>query len=150
MKKQKALQVINLLPASKTRQDEFVSQVLSKVEEGEINPLSLETYLKAMEDVIKRIRKDAEFKESLGLEVDKHGEKEFRVGNSIVVKSSRTTWDYSADDKWKRLDKEKKDHEKLLKALTEETASTESGEVYTPPTPKKSEFLKIRFDDYNE
>lgn len=143
------MSVMKLLPATLTEQQTFVSEVLNFVLEGNVNPIEIETYFKAIETVAGAIRKNPKFKECLMDEVDKHPGREFRYGNAIIVSASRTTYDYSDDEEWKKLDAKRKKREAFLKNLDREMADPETGELIRPAIPKKSEFLKIRFDDNN-
>lgn len=144
------MSVIRLLPASKSQQKDFTNQLLRAIQSGVVNPLEMEVYLKAMEDVVKIVRHDSGFKECLMDEVDKYPEKEFRVGNAVVVKSSRTTYDYSDDSVWADIKSKLTEREKMLKNIGQEMADPDSGEIIKPATRKQSDFLKIRFDDYND
>jgi len=142
-----AMSVIKLMPATNSQQKEFVRQILSKALSGDINPLELETYLKSIEDVIKAVRGNIEFKGAIQEEVDKYPEKEFKHGNAVIVKASRATADYSGDEEWVRINNSKKDREKFLKGLSKPMADPDTGELVHPPTYKTAEFLKIRFED---
>ena len=145
-----ALKTIKLIPACGSKQEQFSLQLLQMVMSGEVNPLEMELYLKAMEDVAKKVRSDKGFKEAVIDEAEKYTEKEFRVGNAIVTKSGRSTLDYSDDSEWQRLNNERKDREKMLKGLSKEMVDPDTGEIVKPPTAKYTSFLKIRYDDHNE
>ena len=138
------------MPVSKSMQEKFIDKLILAVQSGEVNPLEIETQLKAMEDAVKAVRGNPGFKNALMDEVDKYSEKEFRYGNAIIVKSSRSTYNYKNDTEWNRLDEDKKKREAFLKALDKPMADPETGEIIEPAVRRSSEFLKIRFDDYNE
>lgn len=144
------MSVLRLMPATGSQQKEFSLQLLQMVMSGEVNPLEMEVYLKSIEDVVKSVRKDAGFKDATQDEAAKYAEKEFRFGNAIIVKSSRTTYDYKQDSVWLTCEASKKRREKFLKGLDKSYADPETGELIEPPTSKTSEFLKIRYDDFNE
>lgn len=144
------MSVIRLMPATDSQQKEFSLQLLQMVMSGEVNPLEMEVYLKSIEDVVKNVRKDAGFKDAVIDETDKHPGKEFRFGNAVIVKSSRTTYSYKNDSAWVEMDKAKKKREQFLKGLDKSYADPETGELIDPPEVKTSDFLKIRYDDFNE
>lgn len=144
------MSVIRLMPATGSQQKDFTLQLLQLVMNGEVNPLEMEVYLKSIEDVVKNVRKDQGFKSATQDEVEKYPGKEFRYGNAIIVKSSRTTCNYSEDSEWSEIDKAKKTREKFLKGLDRPMADPETGEISNPPVRKTVDFLKIRYDDLNE
>ena len=150
MEQMTPMAVIRLMPATGSQQKDFTLQLLQMVMSGEVNPLEMEVYLKSIEDVVKNVRKDAGFKDATQDEVAKYPGKEFRYGNALIVKSSRTVCNYSEDSEWQGLDQAKKTREKFLKGLDKPMADPETGEITSPPTRKTTEFLKIRYDDFNE
>ena len=140
-----ALSVIKLMPASRDQQTEFVKQLLSFVLDGEVNPLEMEVYLKSMDDVIKSVRKDVNFKGELLNEVDKYPGKTFDFRNAVITKASRSTYNYSEDTEWKDLDRKKKARETMLKGLSKPVVDPDTGEYINPPSKKQSEYLKIQY-----
>ena len=140
-----AVSVIKLMPANKSEQNDFARQLLSHALSGDVNPLELEVYLKSIEDTIKLVRKNIEYKGALELESDKFPGKEFDFAGATITKMSRTTMDYSNDEEWIVLDAKKKAREKTLKGLDKPMADPNTGEIINPPIKKFSEYLKIQY-----
>ena len=84
---------------------------------------------------------DKEVKEIIMEEADKYHEKTFEFSGAKVTKSKRTTYDYAVcnDSVYNSLKEQLKIREAILKSGID--AST--GETFTKPTEKVSEFLQI-------
>ena len=126
------LAVIKQMPESKAQVQDFVSRAVNEITSGNINPIEISIYLKAMEDVIKAIRSNEEVKNRIisALEFTEDGKVTIDNGTVSIVESTRL--DYSNDPVWSDLDSQeqgikekKKSREAILKTVTENVAGTE-------------------------
>lgn len=103
-----ATSIVSLFETTKAERLSFVGQVLESVKEGNTNPLQLKLQLKSMEDIIKQISDNEEYKELLLSEAQKHG-KSFDYHNSkFEVKEVGTKYNYAlcADPILKELEQQ--------------------------------------------
>lgn len=75
------LQVLNLFDLNKEQRAELVQQTIERISNGELNPLKAHLQVKAMEDIIEKITKDATYRDMLLDEAAKYG-KSFEYGNA--------------------------------------------------------------------
>jgi hypothetical protein len=147
--------VMKLLPDTKTGVEIFSRQLVSAVQNGEVNPLELKALFKIMEKVSEKV--DDEIKDNLLREAGKYSEKKFQAfGFEIEKAEVGTKYDYLAcgdpiyEQRHAILEAAKsqlKEREDFLKALRDPLTivDDESGEVATvrPPVKKSTEGLKI-------
>jgi len=138
-------------PETQTQIDLMVQNTKDKILSGNYNPLDLEIQLKAMEEVLKRLRGDSDIKEYVITEAERYPEKTFKVGSVTITKSSRKSYDYSQDDEWKQLkaiEADKVNDRKVReKKLRDSFVDSDSGEIVEAISAVKStSFLTIKFD----
>lgn len=147
--------VMKLLPDTKTGVEIFSKQLVSAVQNGEVNPLELKALFKIMEKVAEKV--DSEIKENLLREAGKYPEKKFHAfGFEIEKAEVGAKYDYLAcgdpiyEQRHAILEAAKAQLEErvlFLKALREPVTlvDDESGEVATihPPVKKSVEGLKF-------
>ena len=121
-----ALSYITQFSLTRSQIDFFVSKVLREIDSGQYNPLTIHLCLKAMEDLVKKI-KDG-ISEQVLLEAEKFG-KNFDYMGARVQLTERRTYDYSMDDTWGQINRSLKQREELLKYLTSPLADTETEEI---------------------
>jgi len=150
-----AFGVMRLLPDTKTGVDLFSKQLISAVENGEVNPLELKSLFKFMEAVFKKV--DEGTKENQLREADKHLEKAFLAYGFQIEKSENgTAYDYAGCNdpiynQRLRIFEEAKaqlnDRAALLKALKEPitVVDDESGEIATVTPPRKTSTSGLKF-----
>lgn len=146
----KDLQIIN-----KTDIEAIASTLLSKLESGYVNPLSILTTVKTYEKVFEKIKKEL-INYSLD-EAGKYGEKEFELnGVKFTKMEAGTSYDYSVCgheyyndlcSKIEELNKEKKELEKLLVSIKKPTTIVMpfTGLIcdVMPPVKKSTTTLKV-------
>lgn len=147
--------VMRLLPDTKQGVEMFSNQLITAVENGEVNPIQLKALFKIMEKVSERV--DMKIKESLLREAGKYSERTFHAyGFEIEKTEVGTKYDYLAcgdpiyEQRHAILEAAKSQLEEraaFLKALSGPLTivDDESGEVATvrPPVKKSSEGLKF-------
>lgn len=147
--------VMRLLPDTKTGVDIFSKQLITAVENGEVNPLQLKALFKVMEKVSEKV--DEGIKDSLLREADKYNEKKFNMyGFDIEKAEVGTKYDYAACGDpiynhrlqiFLEAEKQLKERAEFLKALHEPLTlvDDESGEVATVRPPLKKSTTGLKF-----
>lgn len=147
--------VLNLFSTSRTGIDVFSDQVIKAVHDGEVNPLQVRVWLKTMEEIIDRVRKETNANQLR--EADKWSENKFEyLGATIEKADVKTEYDYSVccDTVFERLEvefntaKQRLDDRKaFLKTLKAPMpiVDEDSGECVTikPPFKKSTAGLKV-------
>ena len=135
-----ALSFITEFNLTKSQIDFFAQKALNEIDTGLYNPLSIHLCLKAMEDLIKKIKEG--IAEQVMLEAEKYG-KSFEYLGAKVQLMERRTYDYSLDDTWSQINRSLKQREELLKYLTSPLADTETGEIINPVPYKITSVITI-------
>ena len=135
-----ALSFITEFNLSKSQIDFFAQKALNEIDTGLYNPLSIHLCLKAMEDLIKKIKEG--IADQVMLEAEKYGKSFEYMGAKIQLSESRT-YDYSLDDRWSKINRSLKQREELLKYLTTPLADTETGEIINPVLYKITSVITI-------
>jgi len=147
--------VISLAPSTKEQAADFTQKLISKVESGEENPLSLAVKMNAFIKSLESVKKAID--DSILREAEKYGAKSFDAfGAEITISELGTKYDYSicGDSEWQMLNQQLdslkesiKQREKVLKSLTKPmTVVNElSGEIETinPPIKTSTTGIKI-------
>lgn len=138
----------DLFKASRTGIDVASDQIIDLVRSGERNPLEVGAWVKAVEEVLERVKK--EIKESQLTEAGKYPEKTFTVyGTSFTKAEHGTKYDYAAcgDTVWERLHSDLEvaksrlsEREAFLRALKspEVVVDQVAGEMVTITPPVKT------------
>ena len=149
-----ALSTIKLLPFSKQQVSIFSNQLKDSLENGQVDPLELAVYFKAIEETIKQVK---ETMSKLAVnEAAKYGKSfQFR-GATIDVRENGVKYDYSksGDIDWERLNSEinsltsrQEEREDFIKSLKQPMTAVyeETGETYTiyPPVKKSTTGIVI-------
>jgi len=141
--------ILSLLETTKAQRATFVSDVIDKLKEGHANPLKVHLQVKCMEELVKAIKDNKEYKELLEEEAAKYG-KSFEFGNAnFQVRNGAAKLDYSVcnDPEVARLNntvafwaKELKEREEFLKTIPAkglDVVDEATGEVYKIYPPVK-------------
>jgi len=124
-----ALSVITEFNLTKSQIEQYAQKAIDQIDTGLYNPLSIQLCLKAMEELIKKIKEG--IADQVLMEAEKYG-KSFEYMGAKVQLSERRTYDYSNDDTWSQINRSLKQREELLKYLTTPLADTETGEIINP------------------
>lgn len=135
-----ALSVITEFNLTRTQIENYVQKALEQIDTGLYNPLSIHLCLKAMEELIKKIKEG--ISEQVLQEAEKYG-KSFDYMGARVQLTERRTYDYSKDDAWSQISRSLKQREELLKYLTAPLADTETGELINPIPFKTTSIITI-------
>jgi len=144
-----ALAELRNLPFRKSEQEQFAEMAVTEILSGEIDPLAADLRLKAMEEVIKRIREDRRVKSAVIEEAEKYGKVATVEGVRIEIKS-RTTRDYSGcgDEVYNQLTHDAENLKQQIKAremMLSSGANPETGETYQPPKSSTTTYLSYSF-----
>lgn len=129
-------------------------QVVNDLAEGKADPVQTHYNIKCIEELVKNILNDGQYKAMVLNEAEKHG-KAFNFQNSkIEIKETAVKYDFTVcnDPEWFKLEAEilalkdkQKEREQFLKTLKPEGIDIvdENGEVYTMYPPAKSSTTSV-------
>ena len=142
--------LLSLFDTTKAERQEFINDVLVKLDEGNLDPLKVHLQVKSMESIIEGLTKSETYKSFVLDAAQKHGSRTFEFGNaSIQIKEAGTKYDYSqcGDVVYAKLEKEAQESAEKLKARQKflQTISgflpvldEETGQIYNCYPPSKS------------
>lgn len=146
--------VLQLFSTSRTGIDVFSDQIIQAVHEGETSPLQVRVWIKTMEEIIERVKKETNSNQVTAAE--KYAENKFEFAGALIEKADFGKYDYTVccDPEWELYNTEeekaadrRKARETFLKALQApmDVLDKQSGEVITikPPLKKSSPGLKV-------
>lgn len=150
-----AMGVMKLLPDSKQGVEIFSRQLVTAVQNGEVNPLELKALFKSIEAVMKKV--DEQIKDNINREADKYPGTSFNAyGFEIQKAYNGVEYDYLScgDPIYEQLHAslatakaQLDERAKFLKALTAPltVVDDESGEVATIQPPQKKGTPGLKF-----
>lgn len=152
--------IINRIPSSKTEQKEMANAFVSKVTDGNINPIDAVIQMKSLSETINAFLKSEEIKDAVIIECEKYGKGERPCYNGAILQLKETgvNYDFSVcnDPVYSRLIKQRddinqqcKEREKYLKAISKPKAEIDedSGEIFilNPPSKQSTTSYSITF-----
>jgi hypothetical protein len=144
------LQIINELPGTKLKIGQFCQKAKSEILSGDYNPIPIMIQLKAIEELIKKLRTDKEISEYVNKEVELNNGKFDNDNATVIVSENGTKYDFSkcGDSEYFKLNQqlteiETKIEERIvfLKSLPVDgldQINEETGEIYRIYRPIKS------------
>lgn len=136
------------LPETKAQVELFSNNLINSIQWGEIDPLELDGKLKALEEMIKKVRSSEEMSENILSEAEKYGQKTFDAGKfKHQIKEIGVKYDFSdcGDSEYKNilsslkiLQDTKKARESFLKTIKAGQEIFGSDGVQLLPPAKKS------------
>lgn len=141
--------ILSLFQTDKAQRFSFVRDVINRILVGDADPIKVHLQVKAMEEIIKEITSDPQYRDALLDESTKHGKTFERYNGKFSIKETGTRYDYSqcGDDelnvlylKKAELDAKIKAREAFLKTVPESGIDlvTEHGELIKVYPPAKS------------
>ena len=97
-----ALSLFNQLPSTKNQIDDFCNLVKQSVLAGNENPLTISVQLKAIEEVVKKLRGDKDIQACIDDEVSRNGNKIEWAGATIQIRNS-PKYRYDYDNEWNSI-----------------------------------------------
>ena len=131
------LGLLKLLETNKEERGTFVGHVISRMLGGYVEPMDIHLQVKCMEEIVKAIKENPDYKAMVLDHAQKFGRK-FEFKNAKVeVRASAGKWDYSHDAEWNRLKKMLQGREEYLKALPPEGIERREGDELVLDLPAK-------------
>jgi hypothetical protein len=91
-----ATSILSLFDTTKEQRKGFIQQVIESVLNGYKNPLDIQVQIKCLEEIIKGVSGNEDYRDALATEAAKHGKGSFEFHNaSIILKNAPAKWDYS-------------------------------------------------------
>jgi len=134
------LSTITQFNLTKTQIEDFAWKALDEIDSGMYNLLNIHLCLKVMEELVKKLKNG--IADQVFSEAEKYG-KQFEYKGARIQLSERRTFDYTADFKWNELCNKKRQHEEMLKHLSEPVADPDSGEILFPAPFKTTLVISI-------
>lgn len=152
---ERAITVLKNLPETKKEIKTFSEMVVNEILSGIEDPIKFEIRLKAIEEVIKKIKKRKDYQELLIDEIEKNNGK-IELENAEISISNRATYNFvqCEDEKWLNLNaklselKEKiKEREDFLKRINYDSnvVDADTGAVIYPPEKTSKSVIVIKF-----
>jgi hypothetical protein len=88
--------ILSLLDTTKAQRATFVSDVISRIEEGQADPIKIKLQVKKMEELVKSIQDNPRFRELLMDEAVKEGKTFERYEAKFEIRSAPAKLDYTA------------------------------------------------------
>lgn len=141
--------ILSLFQTDKAQRFSFVRDVINRILVGDADPIKVHLQVKAMEEIIKEITSDPQYRDALLDESTKYGKTFERYNGKFSIKETGTRYDYSqcgdpqlAELYWQKaeLDAKIKTREAFIKMLPIEGLDivTEDGELRKIYPPAKS------------
>lgn len=87
--------IVSLFDTTKEERTTFVQDLVNRITDGHLDPIKAHYSLKCMEEIIKNILGNKEYKDCVLLEAEKNGKK-FQYKNSeLVIKETGVKYDYT-------------------------------------------------------
>lgn len=148
--------ILSLFQTNKEQRQHFVSDVLSRVFNGEVDPIKIHTQLKCAEDIIKQLTSNDQYRNSVVEAVQHYGTKSVEIHNAkFEVKETGVKYDYSMCEdpvinelleKQSEIDKKVKDRQKFLQTIPQKGLTVvieETGETFIVYPPSKSSTTNV-------
>jgi hypothetical protein len=141
--------ILSLFQTDKAQRFSFVRDVINRILVGDADPIKVHLQVKAMEEIIKEITSDPQYRDALLDESAKYGKSFERYNGKFSIKETGTRYDYSECgdtellelyEKKAELDAKIKVREAFIKMLPGEGLDivTEHGELRKIYPPAKS------------
>lgn len=143
-----ALSTLRQMPETKREQEAFSSLILNSVLDGDIPALEVDILLKSIEEAIKLVRKNEEFKEALKDELELYVEKTVDLRNCTITKSSRGAIQFKEDSEIISIEAKLNARKELIKIACKSKAiitDPETGEEIKPVSVFTTEYQTIKF-----
>lgn len=146
--------ILGLFQTDKAQRFSFVRDVINRILVGDADPIKVHLQVKAMEEIIKEITSDPQYRDALLDESTKHGKTFERYNGKFSIKEVGTRYDYSQCgdpelaelyEKKAQLDAKIKVREAFIKMLPVEGIDivTEDGELRKIYPPAKSSTTSV-------
>lgn len=148
--------VLALFETTKSERESFVLDVVSKIDEGHVDPLKIHLQVKCAEDIIKLLNSNNNYKSAVLEASQNQGEKPFQFHNAkFEIKEVGVKYDWTKcedpilgelQSKQAVLDAEVKARQDMLKTIPQKgmiCVNEETGETFTVYPPAKSSTTSV-------
>lgn len=148
--------ILSLFQTDKSQRESFASDIVQRIDNGEVDPLIVHLQLKCMEDIIKVINSNSSYKNAILEASQQQGQKTFQFHNSkFEIKEVGVKYDFSKCEdivlaklhkQLEDLSAEVKARETMLKTVSEKgmiVTDPETGETFTVYPPAKSSTTSV-------
>lgn len=149
-------QVVSLFQTTKQERQNFAIELAEKLNNGELDPLTLHLQVKCMEDVVKQVTTNNNYKKAVTDAAERYGQKSFEFHNAkFEIKETGVKYDYSKcadpvlfsiNSQLDELSEKLKQREAFLKSVPEKgmiITDDETGETFTVYPPSKSSTTSV-------
>jgi hypothetical protein len=148
--------ILSLFQTTKEERASFVSDVITRIEEGAADPLKVHLQIKAMEDIVKTLNGNELYKSCLLSAAEKNGRKFNLYSAEFSIKEAGTSYDFNHCGHLELLNKlalietlkgEAKEMQDMLKKLKQEgmlIVDEATGETYKVYPPIKSSTTTVQ------
>lgn len=148
--------ILSLFETNKDQRQSFALGVVTALDNGEVDPLKVHLQVKCMEDIIKLLNSNTNYKKSVLEAAETYGQKSFEFQNSKVeIKEVGTKYDFSQcsdpvlvtlHEQQKEIGEAVKARETMLKTVTAKgmiITDETTGETFTVYPPSKSSSTSV-------
>lgn len=148
--------ILSLFQTDKSQRESFASDIVQRIDNGDVDPLLVHLQVKCMEDVIKAITGNNNYKNAVLEASQQQGQKSFQFHNSkFEIKEVGVKYDFSKCEdvvlaklhkQMEELSAEVKARETMLKTVSEKgmiVTDSETGETFTVYPPAKSSTTSV-------
>lgn len=143
------ISVIELMPSTKEELETFIAKLKPEIINGD--PISAAVQIKAIEELLKRLRADKDIREAVISELEKHADgKTTAGGNKLELCETGIKYHYNGDSELndllaqeKELKEKIKARQKLLQGLDKSYFDTDTGEEILPAWRESTTNYKI-------
>lgn len=148
--------ILKLFETTKSERESFCTDLISRIDSGSVNPLEIHLQVKCMEDVVKLLNANNNYKKAVLDASESMGEKSFQFHNAkFEIKETGVKYDFSKceDAVLERLYKQQeeisaavKNRETMLKTVPAKgmiVTDEETGETFTVYPPAKSSTTNV-------
>lgn len=111
--------ILKLFETTKEQRESFVMDLVTRIDNGDVDPLEAHLQIKCVEDIIKLANSNTNYKSAVLEAAERYGAKSFQFHNAKVeIKEAGVSYDFTKceDPEWEQMDAELKNLKDRLKA----------------------------------
>jgi len=148
--------ILSLFETTKEQRESFALDLIDKIDSGNVDPLKVHLQVKCMEDVVKLINANTNYKKAILESAENVSQKSFQFHNAkFEIKETGVKYDFSKCEdevltrlysQQSELDAKVKSRESMLKTVSAKgmiITDEETGETFTVYPPAKSSTTSV-------
>lgn len=147
--------ILSLFQTTKDQRASFAADLINRIDNGDVDPLTVHLQIKCVEDIVKQVTSNTNYRNSLITAAETHGQKSFLLHNAkFEIKETGVKYDFSQcnDPEYAELSAQLEDLNAKLKARQDFLKTVpskgldvivEGGEVVTVYPPSKSSTTNV-------